>query len=163
MRGNNPRTPLQPYQSPHQLYPRSNDEVVTHAFLFTPPPQTEFTMPTEVPHNAHTSSELPSNIEESEPSTPLPTLLIMSSPQPLDQGQTTRGRGDGRRREQGRGYRVACEGPSNISKMQVYDRRPQRKKKVSTNTYFGYYHFGHYYILVVRLFNYQSFNHRVVY
>ena len=77
--------------SPHHLDPCSSDKVVTHAFLFTPPPQTEFTMPIEVPHNAHTSSELPSNIEELEPSTPLPTPLIMPSPQPLDQGQTKRG------------------------------------------------------------------------
>ena len=82
-----------------------------------------------VPHNA-TSSELPPNIEESEPSTPLLTPLIMPSPQPLDQGQIKRGRGGGRGREQGRGYRVPREGPSNISEMQVYDRRPQRKKKV---------------------------------
>ena len=82
-----------PSSSPRHLDPRSSDEVVTHAFLFTPPPQTEFTMPTKVPHNAHTSSELPSNIEESEPSTPLLTPLIMPSPQPLDQGQIRRGRG----------------------------------------------------------------------
>ena len=88
----------QPSSSPRHLDPCSFDEVVKHAFLFTPPPQTEFTMPTEVPHNAHTSSELPSNIEESEPSTQLPTPLIMSSPQSLDQGQTKRGRGGGRGR-----------------------------------------------------------------
>ena len=87
-------------------------------------------MPIKVPHNAHTSSKLPSNIEELEPFTPLPTPLIMSSPQPLNQGQTKRGRGDGRGREQGRGYQVAPEVPSNISKMQVYDRRPQTKKKI---------------------------------
>ena len=118
-----------PSSSPGHLDPCSSDEVVTHAFLFTPPPQTEFTMPIEVPHNAHTSSELPSNIEESESSTPLPTSLIMSSPQPLDQGQTRRGRGSGRGREQGQGYRVAREGPSDISEMQVYDRLPQGKKK----------------------------------
>ena len=80
-----------PSSSPRHLDPCSFDEVVTHALLFTPPPQTEFTMPTEVPHNAHTSSELPSNIEELESSTPLPTPLIMPSPQPLDQGQTRRG------------------------------------------------------------------------
>ena len=109
-----------PSSSPRHLDPRSFDEVVTYAFIFTPPLQTKFTMSTEVPHNAHTYSELPSNIEESEPSTPLLTPLIMPSPQPLDQGQIRRGRG----REQGRGYRVPCEGPSNISKMQVYDRRP---------------------------------------
>ena len=119
-----------PSSNPRHLDPRSSDEVAPHAFLFTPPPQTEFTMPTEVPHNAHTSSELPSNIEELEPSTPLLTPLIMPSPQPLDQGQIRRGRGGGRGREQGRGYRVPHEGPSNISEMQVYDRRPQRKKKV---------------------------------
>ena len=29
-----------PSSSPRHLYPRSSDEVVTHAFLFTPPPQT---------------------------------------------------------------------------------------------------------------------------
>ena len=120
----------QPSSSSCHLDPRSSDEVVTHEFLFTSPPQTEFTMPTEVPHNAHTSSELPSNIEEAESSTPLLTPLIMPSPQPLDQGQIRRGRGDGRGREQGRGYRVPREGPSNISEVQVYDRRPQRKKKV---------------------------------
>ena len=119
-----------PYSNQRHLDPCSSDEVASHAFLFTPPPQTEFTMPTEVPHNAHTSSELPSNIEESEPSTPLLTPLIMPSPQPLDQGQIRRGRVGGRGREQGRGYRVSREGPSNISEMQVYDRRPQRKKKV---------------------------------
>ena len=51
------------------------------------PPQMEFTMPNEVPQNAHTSFELPSNIEDAESSSPLPTPLIMSSPQPLDQGQ----------------------------------------------------------------------------
>ena len=78
-------------------------------------------MPTEVPQNAHTSSKLPSNIEESEPSTILPTPLIMSSSQLLDHGQTRQGRGSGRGREQGRGYRVAYEGPYNISEMQVYD------------------------------------------
>ena len=122
---------VRPSSNPRHLDPRSSDDVAPHAFLFTPPPQTEFTMPTEVPHNAHTSSELPSNIEESEPSTPLLTPLIMPSPQPLDQGRGRgRGRGGGRGREQGRGYRVPREGPSNISEMQVYDRRPQRKKKV---------------------------------
>ena len=93
-----------PSSSPHHLDPCSFDGVVTHAFLFTPPPQTEFTLPTEVSHNAHTSSELPSNIEELEPSTLLLTPLIMPSPQPLDQGQIGRGRGGGRGREQGRGY-----------------------------------------------------------
>ena len=76
-----------PCSSPRHLDPCSYDEVVTHAFLFTAPPQIEFTMPTEVPHNAHTSSELPSNIEELESSTLLPTPLIMPSSQPLDQGQ----------------------------------------------------------------------------
>ena len=72
--------------SPRHLDPRS---------------KTEFTMPTEVPHNAHTSSELPSNIEELESSNPLLTPLIMPSPQPLDQGQIRRGQGGGRGREQG--------------------------------------------------------------
>ena len=113
-----------PSSSTRHLDPRSFDEVVTHSLIFTPPPQTKFTMPTEVPHNAHTSLELPSNIEESESSTPLLTHLIMPLPQPLYQGQIRRGRGGGRGREQGRGYRVPCEGPSNILEMQVYDRRP---------------------------------------
>ena len=122
---------VRPSSNPRHLDPRSSDDVAPHAFFLSPPPHTEFTMPTEVPHNAHTFSELPSNIEESEPSTPLLTPLIMSSPQPLDQGQGRgRGRGGGRGSEQGRGYRVPREGPSNISEMQVYDRRPQRKKKV---------------------------------
>ena len=106
-----------PSSRPRHLDPCFSYEGVTHTFHFTPPPQTKFTMPTEVPHNAHTSSELPSNIEESESSTPLPTPLIMPN-----QGQTRQGRGGERGREQERGYRVAREGPSNISKMQVYDR-----------------------------------------
>ena len=76
-----------PSLSPRHLNPCSSDEVVTYAFLVTAPPQIEFTIPTEVPYNAHTSSELPSNIEELEPSTPLPTPLIMPSSQPLDQRQ----------------------------------------------------------------------------
>ena len=62
-------------------------------------------MPSEVAQSAHTS-ELPSNIEDQEPSTPLPTPLIMPSPQSLDQGQFGRGRKGGEGRERGRGCRA---------------------------------------------------------
>ena len=81
----------------------------------------------EVAQSAHTS-ELPSNIEDSEPSTPLPAPLIMPSPQPLNQGQVGRGRRGGC--GLGRGCQAARDDPYDISQMQVYDRQPQRKKKV---------------------------------
>ena len=74
-----------PSSSPWQPDSSFSNEGVTQLHV-NPPPQTKFTMPREVPHSAHTSSKLPSNIEVSEPSTPLPTPLIMSPPQPLDQG-----------------------------------------------------------------------------
>ena len=68
-----------PSASPRNLDPCFSNEGVTHIFHFTPPSRTEFTMPIEIPQNTHTSSELPSSIEASEQSTPLPTPLIMSS------------------------------------------------------------------------------------
>ena len=74
-----------PWQSHHSF----SNEVVTRLHV-NPPPHIEFNMPSEVPQSAHTSSELPSNIEDPKSSTPLPTPLIMSSRQPLDQGQAGR-------------------------------------------------------------------------
>ena len=88
--------------SPWQSRPPFSNEGVTQLHVY-PPPHTEFTMPNEVPQSAQTSSELPSNIEDPEPSTPLPTPLIMPSPQPLDQGQARRGQSGGREQERGRG------------------------------------------------------------
>ena len=83
--------------SPWQSHPSFSNVRVTRLHV-NQPPQTEFTMPSEATQSAHTSSQLPSNIEDPEPSTPLPTLLIMPSPQPLDQGQA----GQGQRGGQGR-------------------------------------------------------------
>ena len=76
--------------SPWKSHPSFSNEGVTELHV-NPPPQTEFTMPSQVPQCAHTSSWLPSNIEDPKQSTPLPTPLIMPSPQPLDQGRAGRG------------------------------------------------------------------------
>ena len=81
--------------SPWQSHPSFSNEGVTQLHV-NPPPHTNFNMPNEAPHCAQTSSKLPSNIEDPEPSTLLPTPLIMPSLQPLHQGQARRGQSGGR-------------------------------------------------------------------